>query len=140
MKTFLRYLLFQLPQWFVLAMFLWLLVDQNAVPRWATQAFLILWVVKDLTIYPWARRAYETNVSTGAERLVGATGVTQERLDPEGFIKINGELWKARVDAAHQPIDRNSRVKVRAARGMILLIESEYRLDTTPGRPRMGEQ
>jgi membrane-bound ClpP family serine protease len=127
MKTFLRYLLFQIPQWFVLALFLWLLIDQNAAPLWATQVFFIVWVLKDLAIYPWVRRAYETDVKTGAERLIGATGITQEPLDPEGFIKINGELWKARVDAANQPVDRNSRVKVRATSGLILLVESEYR-------------
>ena len=127
MKTLLRYLLFQIPQWFVLALFLWLLVDQNAVPLWPTQAFFVVWVVKDLIIYPWVRRSYETDVKTGAERLIGATGITQEPLDPEGFIKINGELWKARVEAANQPIDRNSRVKVRATTGLILLVESEYR-------------
>jgi membrane protein implicated in regulation of membrane protease activity len=137
MKTVFRYLPFQIPQWFVLALFLWLLVDQNAVPLWVTQVFFIVWVVKDLVIYPWVRRAYETDVKTGAERLIGATGITQEPLDPEGFIKINGELWKARVDAAHQPVERNSRVKVRATTRLILLVESECRRTGDDRAPAM---
>lgn len=125
MKPLHRYLLFQIPQWMVLALFLWLLVVLTPVPLWVAQGFFLLWILKDMVLYPTVRRAYETDAKTGADRLVGATGVTQEPLDPEGFIRINGELWKARVEPADQPIDRNSRVKVRVTRGLILLVESD---------------
>jgi membrane protein implicated in regulation of membrane protease activity len=125
MKPIHRYLLFQIPQWIMLALFLWLLVDLTAVSLWAAQGFFWFWVLKDMVLYPTVRRAYETDVKTGADRFVGATGVAQEPLDPEGFIKINGELWKARVEPADQPIDRNRRVKVRATHGLILLVEPE---------------
>ena len=124
MKTFLRYLMFQVPQWFILALFLWLLVDQNAVPLWVTRTFFIVWLVKDLAIYPWVRRAYETNAKTGTEVLVGAKAIAQERLDPEGYVKLRGELWKAQAYPSDQPIHRNSEVKVRAASGSTLIVSA----------------
>jgi membrane protein implicated in regulation of membrane protease activity len=127
MKTFSKYLLFQIPQWFLLALFLWLLVDRTAIPRWATEAFFAIWVVKDLAIFPWVRRGYENDARTGAERLIGGKAVAQERLDPEGYVKINGELWKARAYPANRPIDPDSLVTVRAADGLTLTVESEDR-------------
>jgi membrane-bound ClpP family serine protease len=124
MKTIIRYLLFQIPQWLILAVFLWLLVDWNAVPRWAAQLFLLFWVMKDFVMFPLVRRAYENNTQTGAEKLIGAKAVAQEPLDPEGYVKINGELWKARADPAHQPIEQNRRVQVRAASGLTLIVSA----------------
>ena len=122
MKTFLRYLMFQVPQWFILALFLWLLVDQNAVPLWVTRTFFIVWLVKDFAIYPWVRCAYEPTAKTGAEALVAAKAIAQERLDPEGYVKVCGELWKGRAYPADQPIHRDSKVKVHAARGSTLIV------------------
>ena len=125
MKTFFRYLLFQIPQWFVLALFLWLLVNQAAVPQWASEAFFIFWVVKDLAIYPWVWRGYETNAKTGTEELIGTKGLAQEPLDPEGYVKIRGELWKARADPPDRIITAQSTVRVRSAVGMTLIVEAD---------------
>jgi len=125
MKTFFRYLRFQIPQWFVLALFLWLLVDRAAVPVWASEAFFVFWVVKDFAIYPWVRRGYETNVKTGTDELVGAKGVAQEPLNPEGYVKIKGELWKARAEPPDRIITPQTAVKVRSAAGMTLIVEPE---------------
>ncbi|HZD41846.1 MAG TPA: NfeD family protein [Terriglobales bacterium] len=134
MKTFFRYLLFQIPQWFVLALFLWLLVDRAAVPQWASEAFFIFWVVKDLAIYPWVRPAYETNTKTGAEELIGAKGLAQEALDPDGYVKVRGELWKARVEPTDRIITPQSAVRVRSAAGMTLIVEPDDHLVQKPRR------
>ena len=34
----------------------------------------------------------------GASTLVGMTGVAMDSLDPEGQVRINGEIWLARCD------------------------------------------
>jgi len=122
-RTFLRYLLFQIPQWLILAIFLWLLVDATAVPRWVSIAFFIFWVVKDFAMYPFVRRAYEKNTKTGTQELIGSKGVTHEALAPEGYIKIHGELWKAR--STGETIAENRKVRVTGARGLTLIVEAE---------------
>jgi len=43
-------------------------------------------------------RAQFARVTTGQEGLVGAKGVARSRLDPEGNVLVQGELWKARVE------------------------------------------
>jgi membrane protein implicated in regulation of membrane protease activity len=125
MRTFARYLLFQIPELFLLALLLWLLLDRNIISRWAAHALFFLCIVKELAVYPWVRRAYETNTQTGTAQLIGIKGMTQEALDPEGYVKINGELWKARTDPINRPIGANTAVRVRAATGMILIVQAE---------------
>jgi membrane-bound ClpP family serine protease len=125
MPTILRYLLFQLPQWVLLALFLWFLVDRAAVTAWVTFGFFVMWVVKDFAIYPIVRTAYETDNKVGAELLIGGKGIAQDTLDPEGYIRINGELWKARLESIDRPIARNSPVRVTGAHGLTLVVEEE---------------
>jgi membrane protein implicated in regulation of membrane protease activity len=125
MKTFTRYLLFQIPELFLLALLLWLLFDRNIISRWAAYGLFFLWIVKELAVYPLVRRAFEANTQTGTAQLIGSKGVSQEPLDPEGYVKINGELWKARTEPINRPIAANTVIRVRAATGMILIVQAE---------------
>lgn len=109
----------------MLVLFLGLLVDYDAVPLWAIEGLLVFWVLKDIAMYPLLRRAYERNTKTGAEELIGRQGTTQGRLDPEGFVKVHGELWKARMDSMEQCVEPDTKVKVKAANGMILIVEAD---------------
>jgi membrane-bound serine protease (ClpP class) len=34
---------------------------------------------------------------TGQSELIGQVGVVREQLDPEGFVFVHGELWRART-------------------------------------------
>lgn len=125
MKTFVRYLLFQIMGWVLLAGFLSVLVIGDAVPLWAAVGFFLFWLVKDLAFYPLVRSSYEKDVKTGAEKLVGRRGVVQEPLAPEGYIKIDGELWRAQAKPTDQTIPQGSPVRVRGAQGLTLIVEEE---------------
>jgi membrane protein implicated in regulation of membrane protease activity len=127
MKTFAKYLFFEIPQWLLLAFILWVLAETTDLPVWAAQGFFVIWVVKDLALFPLVRNAYENDAKTGTEQLIGAKATTQERLDPEGFVSIHGVLWKARAEPADQPINRDSVVTVCAARGLTLIVRAENR-------------
>jgi membrane-bound ClpP family serine protease len=127
MKTFAKYLLFEIPQWILLALILWVLVETTDLPVWAVQGFFIVWVLKDIAIFPLVRNAYENDAKTGTEQLIGVKATTQDRLDPEGFVRIHGVLWKARAEPADQPINRDTVVTVCAARGLTLIVQTENR-------------
>jgi membrane-bound ClpP family serine protease len=127
MKTFAKYLLFEIPQWILLALILWVLVETADLPVWAVQGFFVVWVLKDIAIFPLVRNAYENDAKTGIEELIGVKATTQDRLDPEGFVRIHGVLWKARAEPADQPINRDTVVTVCAARGLTLIVQTENR-------------
>lgn len=58
---------------------------------------------------------------TGASAMVGARGVAVTGLDPEGEVRVGGELWKART--ARPPIAAGSAVRVAAVNDLTLLVE-----------------
>jgi membrane-bound serine protease (ClpP class) len=67
-----------------------------------------------------AWRARQNKVMNGPEALVGATGIAQQPIAPEGQILVHGELWQAISD---MPIAPGETVRVRGVNGLILLVE-----------------
>jgi len=58
--------------------------------------------------------------STGREALVGAVGSVRRALDPEGYVFVEGELWRAWSPLA--PIAAGTRVRVIAVEGLRLSV------------------
>jgi membrane protein implicated in regulation of membrane protease activity len=56
----------------------------------------------------WGRRGKPV---VGAEALVGAAGVASSRLDPDGQVRVAGELWRARSES---PAKAGERVVIEA--------------------------
>jgi membrane-bound serine protease (ClpP class) len=65
-------------------------------------------------------------ILTGPQALVGAIGIAQQPLAPQGQILVHGELWSAETAI---PIERGEQVRINAVRGLTLLVE---RIPTTP--------
>ncbi len=128
-STLLRYWLFQLPGAIAVTGLLVLLVHVwDLSPRLAA-AFLAIWVLKDLALYPLVRRAYEPRSGGGADALLGAFATARDRLDPEGYVRVGHELWRARVRGG--PVEKGGTVRVVEVRGLTLLVES-----AETGRPQ----
>jgi membrane-bound ClpP family serine protease len=61
--------------------------------------------------------------ATGALEIMGAIGLVESALDPEGSVIIDGELWRARV-ASGSALQSRDRVRVVGQRGHLVLVES----------------
>lgn len=73
--------------------------------------------------------------ATGPIKLLGATGVVQTSLDPDGAVLIDGELWQARLqNGSHLPA--RARIRVLGAVGPLLLVEPA--LVDSPGTKNPG--
>lgn len=66
-----------------------------------------------------ARRAKRL---TGADAMVGQTGVAMTPLTPTGQIEIRGEIWKARLEAGATSVPQGNEVKVEAVEGLTLIV------------------
>lgn len=64
--------------------------------------------------------ARRNKISTGPQALVGETGIAQQPLLPAGQILVHGELWQAESNV---PVNPGDPVRVRAVRGLTLLVE-----------------
>lgn len=73
-----------------------------------------------------AIRARRNKVVTGAQGLIGETGVVQSALAPQGKIFVHGELWDA-VSSSHLPAGQM--VVVRKVDGLTLQVDP---LEATP--------
>jgi len=121
-STLLRYWAFQLPGTVAIALLLVLLVRfVDLSPRLAV-ALLALWFLKDLVLYPVVRRAYEARSGGGADGLLGRIGTARERLDPDGYVRLGPELWRARSNGG--AIEAGAAVRVLAVQGLRLVVEA----------------
>lgn len=66
----------------------------------------------------WSKRR---NPTVGVESLVGKRGVAVDALWPEGQVRVNGEIWKARCTGGCDP---GSAVVVRRIEGLTLEVDS----------------
>jgi membrane-bound ClpP family serine protease len=120
--TLLRYWLFQLPGALAVTGLLVLLVHWwDLSPRLAV-AFLVIWVLKDLALFPFVRKAYEPRSGGGADALLGAIASARDRLDPEGYVRVGHELWRARVRGG--AIEKGGTVRVVEVQGLTLVVEA----------------
>jgi len=78
-----------------------------------------------------ALRARRNKVVTGAQGLVGETGVAQSALAPQGKVFVHGELWDAVASTA---LPAGQLVVVRRVDGLTLQVDP-LTATTTPGSP-----
>ena len=126
LPVFGRYLLFQLPGIGIATLVLVGLVEIWDLPVNAAVVLFALWVAKDLALYPFLKVAYQTRDSgvNGPDALLGNLGVAQDDLDPEGYVKIGSELWRARAAPEAESIVSGAPVRVVQMRNLMVVVEA----------------
>ena len=121
-----KYTLFQLPG---LALLILILLGirnwWKNLPEWLFWLIIVLWVLKDMMLFPFVRRAYDSSASCDPNAMMGMRGIAKERLAPSGYIQIRGELWRAELPEGHLPIERGEYVRVREIRGLRLVVHAD---------------
>jgi membrane-bound ClpP family serine protease len=114
------YLLTSLPGWLVATLFAWIVARTASVPSWILWTLVAVWVAKDLATYPAMRRFYTPAPS--ARRMVGREGSAVTVLAPDGFVRVHGELWQARLRSGR--VGPGERVRVRDIDGLLLFVDA----------------
>ncbi len=123
-RAFLRYLVLQIPEALVLGVLLFWARSYFDWALWVPVALLIARLLKDLAMYPFVRRVFEEELPdrVGAGRLIGEDGVAAEEISSSGYVRVNGELWRAEIVDAPLRIAAGSPVRVHEVRGLTLLV------------------
>jgi membrane-bound serine protease (ClpP class) len=79
-------------------------------------------------------RAMRRPHATGTESLTGATGVALSSLDPQGQVRVHGEIWRGRVERDH--LLKDEPIEVLRSEGLTLIVR---RLSKSDARPQ-GQQ
>lgn len=122
-STVWRYVLLQVPGWVLIAAAGAALWSLGLVPGWLCLTAAVVWVIKDIALYPVVRRAFEAGEESTA-RVVGQTAVVVDGLSPRGYVRLHSELWKAELTGAGAdvPARAGERVTVVRAEGLTLLV------------------
>jgi membrane protein implicated in regulation of membrane protease activity len=123
-RVIFKYLLLQIPTWVIWIVVLILLRHWIDFPRWVIAAVVILWIIKDAVLFPFVWRSYDPNQPGGSRPLIGARGIVVKSLSPQGYVDIQGELWRAEAVGEKRPIPPGDDVRVQAVRGLTLLVQS----------------
>lgn len=120
-RIFLCYLLYQIPGWSLWSLVLLILRQWFVFPWWLIPGALAVWVAKDLILFPYVWRAYDSR-SPANHPLAGSRGVVVKTLSPEGYIRIQGELWRAETAEQETSIPPGETVTVEGIKGLTLLV------------------
>jgi membrane protein implicated in regulation of membrane protease activity len=111
------YFLAQVPGWILAAIVLWALQHWGALTPAYAAGLLLLWIVKDVLLFPVMRRFYEPEPA--GKGLIGEGGTAVTALAPDGLVRVQGVLWRARSE---QEIPAGAAVRVRDVDGLTLLV------------------
>jgi membrane protein implicated in regulation of membrane protease activity len=120
-RIFLRYLLYQIPGWSLWSLVLLILQQLFMFPWWLVPGALAVWVAKDLILFSYVWMAYD-NHFPGKRPLPGSRGVVVKTLSPEGYIRIEGELWRAETADHARSILPCEMVTIEEVRGLTLFV------------------
>jgi len=132
-RTVLNYILLQLPGTGLLILVLTILDHWIKLqPLWFW-GVLLLWILKEIILFPLTWRAYQGGGEETGQALVGMTGEVVATLNPEGMIEVRGELWNALCSEEEQPLQVGQTVRIIARSGLVLqvILERETRSAVT---------
>ncbi|UCG78558.1 MAG: NfeD family protein [Nitrospirota bacterium] len=122
-KTLMKYILFQLPGTALVLISLFAVSKWAGLPVWSIWLALLLWIIKDIALYPLLWRSYSVQRRDPVRSLTGLTGTVTESLLPDGYIIVNGEQWRAVSEDKNRTIDKGEQVIVKAVHGLTLTVK-----------------
>jgi len=131
-----RYALFQIPDTLILILALWGLNAWAALPSPAICGAIVLWLLKDVALFPFVWRAYQHGFADARDALIGAEGIAEEKLDPSGYIRVHGVLWRATVKDPGRVVQKGERVEVDGVDGLLLTVRRKGGKTMADGAPR----
>jgi len=91
------------------------------IPVWGLVVILAAWAVISVLIYRCGSRALERKAVAGLPDMAGLKGVVVKDINPEGTVRIKGELWRARSETL---VETGREVEVVSQQGMTLVVRS----------------
>jgi len=109
----------------IAAIILWLLPRWGInIPVWGLILLLVVFGVYQVITYRLGRRALGRKPVVSTEAMVGRYGKATTPLTPDGYVQLDGELWRASSVGLHA--DKGDEVTVREVNGLTLLVAPRF--------------
>jgi membrane-bound serine protease (ClpP class) len=103
-----------------------MLVDSSLpgvrIDLWAILPIVVVFAAFTLALVRLVIQAQLRQATTGMEGLVGKSGEADTDLDPDGWVMVQGERWKAR---AEERVDKGDAIEVVSGDGLRLRVRKE---------------
>ena len=123
-RMVIKYFLLQLPGQIAFILILLLVWKWLEAPAYLLWGLLGFWVGKDIFLFPFLWRFYDPEQYPDRFRMVDRRGFALTRLDPDGYVQVQGERWQAGVYEAHASIEKDETICVEAINGLKLKVRS----------------
>jgi membrane-bound ClpP family serine protease len=123
-RIVIKYFLLQLPGQIAFILILLLVRQWLEAPAYVLWGLLGFWVGKDIFLFSFLWRFYDPEQYPDRFRMIGRKGFALTRLDPDGYVRVQGERWQAGVYEAHASIEKDEAICVEAINGLKLKVRS----------------
>jgi membrane-bound serine protease (ClpP class) len=105
----------------LVAVVLWLLPRFNVnLPLWVLGILVVALAVYSYVMYRVGRLTFLMRPKVAAEAIIGNEGKVTKRLAPEGYVKVQGVLWKA--TCSESELEVGDEVVVVGIEGLRLIV------------------
>jgi membrane protein implicated in regulation of membrane protease activity len=122
-RILLRYFLLQLPGMAIFGAIVVLSYHLTFLPSWLAWAVCAVWIIKDIVFYPMVWQAYDPDRQKDRNTMLGKICITTEKLNPEGYVEVNGESWKAVAEISYSPIGKGKEVIITGVEGLKVFVK-----------------
>ena len=110
----------------MVAVVLWLLPQFNVnLPLWVLGILIVALAIYSYIMYRVGRSTFLIRPKVAAEAIIGDEGKVTKRLAPEGYVKVQGVLWKATCVESELEVD--DEVVVVGIEGLRLIVSPKVR-------------
>jgi len=124
-RTLVKYILLQVPGTLLVLVLLLVARQLFSLPSWAFWTLLLVWVVKDIALFPLVWKSYDASPGDLPDGMIGERGLVRDRLGPCGYILVRGELWRAELMEEAGSLEAGSEVLVIGRKGLTLLVRPD---------------
>jgi membrane-bound ClpP family serine protease len=118
-----RYALYQIPDMAILVLILFVLHQWVGLSLGLFIGLVSPWMVKYVLVFSFVWRAYDKPRIGDVTSLIGIQGIAEELLDPSGYNRGHGELWRAELIGKTMAIGKRQVVLIERAYGLTLLVK-----------------
>lgn len=123
-RVYIRYTLFQIPGLILVIALLFWVMQGFSIPLFYVYLLTGLWILKDIIIFPFVWHSYDDTKRNVLEKMIGKTGTAVDDINPAGYVRIGGEMWKAEVLPGEIAVNKGDPVVVTGIDGLLLTVKS----------------
>jgi membrane protein implicated in regulation of membrane protease activity len=99
------------------------------VPLWLGISIVAAAILKDILLFPLLWRSYSEGKTDVPSTMIGRRGIATSLLDPEGYVRVRGELWRGEVAGNIGRIEKGRAVIVVGISGLKLYVGPDSRAE-----------